>query len=133
MATQWCICYLRSTRLSCSPHYLILRLSSRTFSGLVGEVAYTPIKSPDVSITVGIFPSVDFFVLQGVLSNSLEFQKNLMGSATFLGVPLRLFVSGVFGGGSKVVGKFDVNFRTSWILFCLIFLSFSVFVAGLMK
>ena len=55
------------------------------------------------------------FFWEGASSNTLPFQKNLEGCSPFLGVPFLLFVSDIFVGGSKVVGEFDVNLRTSWL------------------
>ena len=78
-------------------------------------------------------PLVEFYFLQGALSNNLDFRKDLKISALLLGVPLRLFVSEIFGGGSKVVGEFDVNFRMIWILFCPILLTLSAIVSMLMR
>ena len=64
-----------------------------------------------------------------MLSNTLDFWKNLKGSAPFLEVPLRIFVSDVFGGGSKVIGKSNVNFCANWNLFHSTFSKFSSLVA----
>ena len=91
----------------------ILRLSTRPFLGLVGEVASPPISTllcPERLVSAHLW---DFF-LKGVLSKTLAFWKNLKVSALFLGVPIWIFVSKVCGGKSKVVDKLDVNFRTSW-------------------
>ena len=71
---------------------------------------------PDVSITVGIFPLWDCLFLQGAPSNTLVFRGNIEVSTPFLGVPLQKSVSNIFGGGSKVVGEFGVNFCVIWIV-----------------
>ena len=56
-----------------------------------------------------------FIVLQDMLSKTLDFQKNIEASAPLLRVPLRWFVSGDFGGGSKVVRKVDEPFRVAYL------------------
>ena len=78
-----------------------------------GKVDSSPV-SPYVSSTVVIWPLVGFFVLQGSLSNTLAFRKNLKGSDPFLRVPLKWFVTYVLGRGSKVVRKIDDYFREIW-------------------
>ena len=60
---------------------------------------------------IGICLLVEFFVLQGVSSNTLAFRKNIEGSALFLGVTIRLFKSNVSEGVSEVVSKLDDHFR----------------------
>lgn len=55
-------------------------------------------------------------VSQGASSNTLDFHKNLEVSTLFLGVPLWLFTSNIFGGGSEAVRKLDNQFRASWIV-----------------
>ena len=65
--------------------------------------------------TVGICPLVGIFVLQGELSKKLAFRENIEDSAPFLRAALQLFVSNVFGGGSKVFRKLDDSFRASWL------------------
>ena len=59
-----CICYPRSTRLSDSLYYLILRLLARHFSGLVGE-SDTPSKFLTVPL-VRLASDIGFSVLQCV-------------------------------------------------------------------
>ena len=56
--------------------------------------------SPTLWITIGICPLKKN--LQGTSSKILAIRKNIEGSALWLGIPLRLFLSDVFGGGSGV-------------------------------
>ena len=54
-------------------------------------------------------------VLQGVGSNILSFQKHFEGSTPFLGVPLWLVVSVIFGEGSNVDCTLVDYFRAIWL------------------
>ena len=110
-----------------------LALYRAALLGLSGEVSYPTISYPVISRMVGTSPLVELYFLQGALSNTLDFRKNLKVSALFLGVPLRPFVSNISGGGSEVVGEFDVNFRVIWILFRPVFLNLSAIVDMLMR
>ena len=84
-----------------------------------------------MSRKVGICTFVGLFIFLGAISNTLDFQKNLEGSALLLGVTLRLVVSKVFGGGSEVFDKVDVIFRASWLISRPIFSSFYALVSVL--
>ena len=55
---------------------IFIALSEWTFSGLVCEEDYPPIKFPDVTSMVDIFPFW-FLFLQAVQSNTLAFHKKL--------------------------------------------------------
>ena len=56
-----------------------------------------------------------FFVLQGASSSTADFWKNIEGSTPLFRFTLRLYVSNVFGGGSKVVIELDEHLRVIWI------------------
>ena len=94
---------------------ICIDLPTRPFPGLVGKVDY-PSMAPTVSITVGIFPVVGFFIFTRRTSNTLTFRKIIEESSSLLRVPLLIFlVQHFYGGGSEVVGKFHltVNFCAS--------------------
>ena len=73
--------------------------------------------SSDVFSMVDIWSLVFFLVLQGVLSNILVFYKNFEGYAPFLSLPLRLFVSDIFRGGTEDVGRLCDNSWSSWLVY----------------
>ena len=104
------IYYLWSTHFSDGLQHLILHLPVWPLSGLVGKADSPPIKFIPALWRVLHLPIVVFF-LQGVYSNTLDFWVNLDVSTPFLRFPLRIFVSGVFGVGSKVVRELADNFR----------------------
>ena len=93
-----CIFYHRSMCRSDGLHHLILHFPARPFSALVGKADSPPIKFTPAfwggwHLTISYF----FYFLQGASSNTLAFRKNIEDSAPFLGVPLWLFVSNIFG------------------------------------
>ena len=75
--------------------------------------------SSDVSSMVDIWSLVFFLVLQGVLSNILVFYKKIEGYAPFLSLPLRLFVSDIFRGGTEDVGRLCDNSWSSWLVYLI--------------
>ena len=83
---QFFILNPRSTRRLDSPNYLFLRLPTRPFLGLVGEVASTTIVFTPALWRSWHLLIVFFIVLQGVLQTPWTFDKKLEDSALFLRV-----------------------------------------------
>ena len=107
------ICYLQSTHHPDDMYHFILLLPVRTFSRLVGEADYPPIRPPAVSITVDICPLVRFVFTRGV-AQQLVLSEKYQGLSSVLEGSLKLSVSKDFGGGYEVVGEFNFNFRVRW-------------------
>ena len=108
-----CIFCHRSTRRSDGLQYLILHFSERPFSGLVVEAASPPIKFTP-TFWCGWNLPIGFINLQGVSSNTLEFQGKIEGSSSILGGSHSIICVQHFRGGSQVVKKSDEHFCACW-------------------
>ena len=92
-------------------HYLILHFLVWPFLGLVGEVDPPPVYLP--AFWSGCISALDFFVLQGAYSDTLDIHfrwlisrdycvESLEGPDPLLRVPFGCFVFDVFGGSSEM-------------------------------
>ena len=71
---------------------------------------------PGGSIMVGILSSGFFLFSQSVQSNTLAFWQNIWGLRSILWGSFLIIFFQIFGGGSEVVGRFVVSFRSIWLV-----------------
>ena len=104
-----CIFNHRSSYRSYRLHHLIMCLPARTFSRLVGEADYPPLKFIPALWLVVIFP-LGFFTR--CIPNTLDFRKNLEESTPILRVTFSVFLmSSIFQ--SRLQSFRQVFFRSS--------------------
>ena len=91
-------------------YHLIMCLPARTFSRLVGEADYPPLKFIPALWLVVIFPLG--FSLTSCIPNTLDFRRNLEESTLILRVPFSVFLmSSIFQ--SRLQSFRQVFFRSS--------------------